>query len=64
MSLKRLVTLIYFILVVAHLAAPLASAQEADKEVLVVDLTGPVTPIMLGLIERSIVEADSRNAEA
>lgn len=64
MSLKRLVTLVYFILVVAHLAAPLALAQEADKEVLVVDLTGPVTPIMLGLIERSIVEADTRNAEA
>jgi membrane-bound serine protease (ClpP class) len=64
MSLKRLVTLIYLILIIAHLVVPLALAQEAGKEVLVVDVTGPVTPIMLGLIERSIAEADTRNAEA
>jgi membrane-bound serine protease (ClpP class) len=52
------------ILIVAHLIAPLALAQEAGNEVLVVDVTGPVTPIMLGLIERAIAEADTRNAEA
>jgi membrane-bound serine protease (ClpP class) len=64
MSFKRSFTCIYLILIVAHLLAPLALAQEAGNEVLVVDVTGPVTPIMLGLIERAIAEADTRNAEA
>ncbi|HXV98520.1 MAG TPA: nodulation protein NfeD [Anaerolineae bacterium] len=64
MSLKRSLTLIYLILIVTHLLAPLVMAQEAGNEVLVVDVTGPVTPIMLGLIERAIAEADTRNAEA
>jgi membrane-bound serine protease (ClpP class) len=43
---------------------PLLAQAQADKEVLVVDATGPVTPIMLSLIERAIAEADTRNAEA
>jgi membrane-bound serine protease (ClpP class) len=64
MSFKPLISLIYLILISAHLLAPLALAQETGREVLVVDVTGPVTPVMLGLIERSIVEADTRNAEA
>lgn len=64
MPTKRLVTLIYLILMVAHLVAPLALAQAEGNEVLVVDVKGPVTPIMLGLIERSMAEADTRNAEA
>jgi membrane-bound serine protease (ClpP class) len=61
---KRSINLIYFALIVAHLIAPLALAQETANQVLVVDVTGPVTPIMLGLIERAIAEADTRNAEA
>ena len=64
MPTKRLVTLIYLILMVAHLVAPLALAQAEGNEVLVVDVKGPVTPIMLGLIERAMAEADARNAEA
>jgi membrane-bound serine protease (ClpP class) len=64
MSFKWSVTLIYLIFIITHLLAPPALAQKAGKEVLVVDITGPVTPIMLGLIERSIAEADTRNAEA
>ncbi len=56
--------LIYVALMAIHLLAPLALAQETGREVLVVDATGPVTPIMLSLIERTIAEADSRNAEA
>ncbi len=64
MPTKRLVTLIYLILMAAHLVAPLALAQAEGNEVLVVDVKGPVTPIMLGLIERAMAEADARNAEA
>jgi membrane-bound serine protease (ClpP class) len=63
-QIKQLISLIYIILVAMHLLAPLALAQETDKEVLVVDVTGPVTPIMLSRIERSIAEADTRQAEA
>jgi membrane-bound serine protease (ClpP class) len=39
-------------------------AQEDRPEVLVIDVEGPVTPVMLSFIERAIVEADARNAEA
>jgi membrane-bound serine protease (ClpP class) len=63
-SIKRWGKTIYLTLLVLHLLAPLALAQGASKEVLVVDATGPVTPIMLSMIERAIAEADSRNAEA
>lgn len=62
--LKQWGKIIYLALLALHLLAPLALAQGAGKEVLVVDVTGPVTPIMLGLIERAIAEADTRNAEA
>jgi membrane-bound serine protease (ClpP class) len=41
-----------------------ALAQNDDKEVLVIDVEGPVTPVMLSYIDRSIAEADARNAEA
>ncbi|MBI1881981.1 MAG: nodulation protein NfeD [Chloroflexi bacterium] len=61
---KRVGRFVCLILIVMHLAIPLAQAQDAGKEVLVVDVTGPVTPIMLSLIERSIEQADVRNAEA
>ncbi len=63
-QIKWAVRFIYLILILAHLVAPLALAQDAGEQVLVVDVTGPVTPIMLGLIERSIAEADTRNAAA
>lgn len=63
-QMRRLVRLIYVILIAIHLVAPLALAQDAGEQVLVVDVTGPVTPVMLGLIERSIAEADTRNAAA
>ena len=63
-QIKQLLGLIYIILIAMHLLVPLTLAQETGKEVLVVDVTGPVTPIMLGLIERSIAEADTRRAEA
>lgn len=46
-----------------YFAAPTAQAQN-DPQILVADLEGPVTPIMLSFIERAIVEADLINAEA
>lgn len=62
-ALSKLSRLIYLVLVVAHLLAPATLAQ-ADRSVLVVDVDGPVTPVMLSFIERAIVAADARNAEA
>ncbi|MCB9076290.1 MAG: nodulation protein NfeD [Anaerolineaceae bacterium] len=43
---------------------PGALAQQSGPQILVADVKGPVTPIMLSFIERAIVEADARNAEA
>lgn len=63
MKIKRLGLFIYLALILLHLLAPLALAQD-DNEVVVIDVTGPVTPVMVGFIERSIAEADLRNAEA
>jgi membrane-bound serine protease (ClpP class) len=63
-QIKSAVRFMYLILIVAHLIVPPALAQGEGREVLVVDVTGPVTPIMLSLIERSIEQADLRNVEA
>jgi membrane-bound serine protease (ClpP class) len=60
---RRLARLLYLALIAAHLLAPMALAQ-SKNEVLVIDVEGPVTPVMLSYIERAIVEADVRNAEA
>lgn len=56
LTLTTFVVLWYFV-------APSAQAQ-GGPEILVADIKGPVTPVMLSFIERSIVEADIRNAEA
>ena len=60
---KRLANIVYLLLIVSHLLATLALAQ-SGREVLVADVSGPVTPIMLSFIERALAEADLRNAEA
>ncbi len=54
---------IYLVLILAHMFAAAALAQ-SGKDVLVIDVDGPVTPIMLSFIERAIADADARNAEA
>ena len=46
-----------------YIVAPPASAQNSPG-ILVADLEGPVTPVMLSFIERAIAEADVRNVEA
>ncbi len=61
--LHKFLRLIYLALVVTHLLAPATLAQ-TQREVLVVDVDGPVTPVMLSFIERAIEAADARNAEA
>ncbi|MCG3212184.1 MAG: hypothetical protein FOGNACKC_05832 [Anaerolineae bacterium] len=61
--LHKLLRLFYLVLVVAHLLAPAALAQP-QREVLVADVDGPVTPVMLSFIERAIKAADTANAEA
>ena len=54
---------IYLTVVVFLLFATAALAQ-GNREVLVVDVTGPVTPVMLSIIEQAIAEAETSQAEA
>ncbi len=54
----------YLALLVGHMYGTVALAQTEQNGVLVVDVEGPVTPVMLSFIERSIEAADLRNAEA
>jgi membrane-bound serine protease (ClpP class) len=63
-KLKQFVVLFYLVLLALSLFATVALAQEGDREVIVIDVDGPVTPIMLSFIERAIKEADVRDAEA
>lgn len=61
--LNKLTRVVFLVLIAAHLFAPLAQGQ-SNKEVLVADVDGPVTPVMLSFIERAIQDADARNDEA
>lgn len=61
---KKLFLLLVVALTVAHLLASLAVAQRDGREVLVLNVEGPVTPVMLSYIERGIEQADVDNAEA
>jgi len=62
-KITQLGKLFYVMVIALHLLATVAQAQ-GGREVLVVDVDGPVTPVMLSFIERAIQEADVRNAEA
>ena len=62
-NIRKLGFLVYLTLIISHVMASMAIAQ-GGREVLVIDVTGPVTPVMLSFIERAIEEADVRNAEA
>jgi membrane-bound serine protease (ClpP class) len=50
--------------ILLHLVSPFAAAQSDAGEVLVIDVDGPVTPVMLSFIERAVQQADDMNAEA
>ena len=63
MKIHRLARLAYVVFILLHLMATVVFGQ-GGQEVLVIDVEGPVTPVMLSFIERAIVEADVNNAEA
>jgi membrane-bound serine protease (ClpP class) len=46
------------------LMLPLGARAQADKRVLLLDAQGPLTPAMVGYIERGIAQADRTQAEA
>jgi membrane-bound serine protease (ClpP class) len=60
---QRVRLIVYLVLIVSSLFISSASAQ-ADGQVLVMEVTGPVTPVMLSFIERGIDEAEASDAEA
>lgn len=62
-TIKHFGKLLYLIVLVSHLLATTVLAQ-GGREVLVVNVEGPVTPIMLSFIKRAVEEADVRNVEA
>ncbi len=59
----RIRSVFYLALIALSFLASPAAAQTA-RPVLVMNVTGPVTPAMLDYIERGIQEAQARNAEA
>ncbi len=64
-KIKRLGQVFYLVVVIAHvLATSILAAQDGQRQVLVADVEGPVTPIMLSFIKRAIAEADVQNVEA
>jgi membrane-bound serine protease (ClpP class) len=60
---QRVRWLVYLLLIFSSLLSSVANAQ-TEGQVLVMEVTGPVTPVMLSFIERGIEEAETRNAEA
>lgn len=63
MKINKLARLTYVAFILLHLMATVVFGQ-GGQEVLVIDVNGPVTPVMVSFIERAIAEADLRNAEA
>jgi len=55
--------IIYWTLILLSLVSSAAHAQD-ERPVLVMPVTGPVTPVMLGYIQRGIQEAETRQAQA
>jgi membrane-bound serine protease (ClpP class) len=60
----KLMRLAALLLLMLGLWVMIAHAQDGGKEILVIDVDGPVTPVMLSYIQRAITEADTRQAEA
>jgi len=55
--------LLYWLTVLLAMLASVADAQ-AERQVLVMEASGPVTPVMLSYIQRGIAEAETRQATA
>lgn len=62
--LKRLVLIGWFLIVLVPLWSEPGSAQEDGAPVLVLTAEGPITPSMLGYLERGLSSAGQQNAEA
>jgi membrane-bound serine protease (ClpP class) len=62
-KMSRIRLLVYFILILLSMLSTTANAQ-APGQILTMEVTGPVTPVMLSYIERGIEEAEIRDAEA
>ena len=60
---QRVRWIVYLILILTSLLSSVAGAQ-TEGQVLVMEVNGPVTPVMLSYIERGIEEAEGRSAEA
>lgn len=60
---QRVRWIVYLVLILTSLLSSAVNAQ-TEGQVLVMEVTGPVTPIMLSFIERGIEEAEEQGAEA
>jgi membrane-bound serine protease (ClpP class) len=60
---QRVRWIVYLVLILTSLLSSAVNAQ-AEGQVLVMEVTGPVTPVMLSFIERGIEEAEGQDAEA
>jgi len=60
---RRIRWIVYLLLILSSLLSSVVNAQ-TEGQVLVIEATGPVTPVMLSFIERGIEEAEGRDAEA
>lgn len=59
---QRVRWIVYLMLIFTSLLSSVAGAQ-TEGQVLTMEVTGPVTPVMLSYIERGIREAEGRDAE-
>ena len=60
---QRVRWIVYLILILTSLLSSVVKAQ-TEGQVLVMEVTGPVTPVMLSFIERGIEQAEEQDAEA
>jgi membrane-bound serine protease (ClpP class) len=60
---QRVRWIVYLVLILTSLLSSAVNAQ-TERQVLVMEVTGPVTPVMLSFIERGIEEAEGQGAEA
>lgn len=61
---KRYSILVLFIVVLLTYALPQIGVAQADKQVYVITLKGPLTPAMAGYLERGLTNAKEAGAEA
>ena len=60
---QRVRWIVYLVLIFTSLLSSVVDAQ-TEGQVLVMEATGPVTPVMLSFIERGIEAAEEQDAEA